>query len=154
MGVRLLRSRLRGTIASGVATLALLAGAGTAPAAAAGGATHRDAGNCAGAPWMDRHKSPGERASLLLQRLTLDDKMLMLHTISDSAHARQVGPIADLCVPALLLTNGSAGVSSGGVVQYPATALRGIQSRGAIAEVKHFAANNQACNSGPARRST
>ncbi len=192
--------------------MALLVGAGTTPAAAAGGATGRDAGNCARAPWMDRHKSPDERASLLLPQLTLDDKMLLLHTISDSTHARQVGPIPDLCVPALLLTNGSAGVSSGGVVQYPATALpapidaaaawapstaarygavegretldlgrnllegpdvniarvplngrtfeaygedpylagqtavgdiRGIQSQGAIAEVKHFAANNQ-----------
>jgi beta-glucosidase len=164
---------------------------------------------------MDQWKSPDERAALLLPQLTLDDKMLLLHAISDSAHARQVGPIPELCVPALLLTNGSAGVSSGGVVQYPATALpapigaaaawdpstaarygvvegretldlgrnllegpdvniarvplngrtfeaygedpylagqtavgdiRGIQAQGAIAEVKHFAANNQETN--------
>jgi len=216
-------SRLRGAFAAAVAAIGLIAGLGAAPALAVGKATGTaatgsaawDASSCSGASWLDRHKSPDERASLLLAQLTLDDKMLLLHAISDSTHARQVGPIPQLCVPALLLTNGSAGVSSGGVVQYPATALpapigaaaawdastaarygavegretldqgrnllegpdvniarvplngrtfeaygedpylagqtavgdiRGIQSQGAIAEVKHFAANNQETN--------
>src|SRR5262249_50939144 len=46
-----------------------------------------------------------------------------MHTISDSGHSREVPAIPRLCVPALLMNNGSAGVSSGGPVQHPATAL-------------------------------
>ena len=46
-----------------------------------------------------------------------------MHTISDSAHSREVPPIPRLCIPALLMNNGPAGVGSGGPVQYRATAL-------------------------------
>jgi beta-glucosidase len=121
-----MKHRTRGPIAAGIAALALAAGFGADPAAAHAGPpapTPTPTCNGAPAPWLDKHRSPDERASLLLAQMTLDDKMLMLHAISDGTHARQVGPVPSLCVPALLLNNGSAGVSSGGVVQYPATAL-------------------------------
>jgi len=212
--------RIRGTVMTGLAAVALLAGALPAGAQSPGQSpppapATPSPSACPGAPWMDRSKTPDERAASLLAQMTLDQKMVMLHAVSDSTHARQVGPVPELCIPALLLNNGPAGVSSGGVVQYPATALpapidaaaawdprtaarygvvegrdtadqgrnlmegpnvniarvplngrtfeaygedpylagqtavgdiRGIQSQGVIAQVKHFAANNQETN--------
>ena len=41
----------------------------------------------------------------------------------DATHSRETPPIERLCVPALRLNNGSAGVSTGGPIQTPATAL-------------------------------
>jgi beta-glucosidase len=87
-----------------------------------GSAAPADAG-CAGAPWMDPHVSPDARASLLVAQMTLAEKTQEMHTIADSGHSREVPPLPRLCIPALLLNNGSAGVSSGGPIQYPATAL-------------------------------
>jgi beta-glucosidase len=78
---------------------------------------------CAGAPWLDRSRSPDERASLVLAQLTLDEKLQELGSLRDATHSRETPPIARLCVPALRLNNGSAGVSTGGPVQFPATAL-------------------------------
>src|SRR5581483_9263321 len=78
---------------------------------------------CAGQPWMDRSKSPDERATLVLAQMTLDEKMQEMHTISDATHSRLVPGIARLCVPAIQMNNGPAGVSSGEPVQFPATAL-------------------------------
>jgi beta-glucosidase len=78
---------------------------------------------CAGAPWMDAARPAGERADLVLREMTLDEKASMLHAVSDSAHARETLPIPRLCIPALRLNNGSAGVGSGGPVQPQATAL-------------------------------
>ncbi len=73
--------------------------------------------------WMDPHRSPDQRADLVLAQMTLDEKVAMTHAISDSQHSREVPPIDRLCIPALLLNNGSAGVGSGGVTQPQATAL-------------------------------
>jgi beta-glucosidase len=170
---------------------------------------------CAGAPWMDHRRSPDQRASVLVDQMTIEEKAQEMHTISDSEHSREVPANPRLCIPALLLNNGSAGVSSGGPVQHPATALpapigqaatfdpgaarrygavegletrdqgrnlmegpdvniarvplngrtfeafgedpylagriavgniQGIQSQGVIADVKHYAANNQETN--------
>ena len=97
--------------------LLLLATAAAAPAPASAQAS------CAGAPWMDPSRSADERAALLVQQMTLDEKVSMMHAVSDSTHARETLPIPRLCVPALRLNNGSAGVGSGGPVQPQATAL-------------------------------
>src|SRR4051812_29042396 len=78
---------------------------------------------CAGEPWMDSHPPPDERAALLVARMTLDEKVREMHTISDSEHSREVPPNSRLCIPALLMNNGPAGVSSGGPVMRRATAL-------------------------------
>jgi beta-glucosidase len=93
---------------------------------ASGGATTTSsaaADDCAGAPWMDTRRSADERADLLMGEMTLDEKVSMLHAVSDSAHSRETLPIARLCIPALRLNNGSNGVGSGGPVQPQTTSL-------------------------------
>jgi beta-glucosidase len=72
---------------------------------------------------MDRFRSPDERARLVIGQLTLDEKIQEMGSLRDAAHFRETPPIPRLCVPALRLNNGSAGVSTGGPVQFPATAL-------------------------------
>jgi beta-glucosidase len=99
-----------------VCVLGLAAGP---PAARAAG----DPVDCATAPWMDRSKSPQERASLVLAQMTLDEKIQEMGSLRDATHSRETPPIPRLCIPALRLNNGSAGVSTGGPVQFPATAL-------------------------------
>ena len=79
--------------------------------------------SCGGAPWMDPGRPAAERADLLVREMTLDEKVSMLHAVSDSAHARETLPIPGLCIPALRLSNGSSGVGAGGPVQPQATAL-------------------------------
>jgi beta-glucosidase len=82
-----------------------------------------DSTDCTGAPWMDRTKSPDERASLVEAQMTLDEKIQEMGSLRDATHSRETPPIPRLCIPALRLNNGSAGVSTGGPVQFPATAL-------------------------------
>ena len=73
--------------------------------------------------WLNPRLPADRRADLVLGQMTLDEKVLMTHTLSDATHSREVAPIPRLCVPALLLNNGPAGVASGGIVQPQATAL-------------------------------
>jgi beta-glucosidase len=75
------------------------------------------------AAWMDRHLPAASRADRVLAQMTLDEKTAMMHAISDSTHDREVPAIPHLCVPALLLNNGPAGVGSAGITQYQTTAL-------------------------------
>jgi beta-glucosidase len=75
------------------------------------------------APWLDTHRTADARAGLVLAQLTLDEKIQEMGSIRDATHSRETPPIARLCVPALRMNNGSAGVSTGGPTQFPATAL-------------------------------
>jgi beta-glucosidase len=79
--------------------------------------------DCAAAPWMDRRKGPDERARLVIAQMTLEEKVSVLGSVRDAEHFRETLPIPRLCIPALRMNNGSAGVSTGGPVQFPATAL-------------------------------
>jgi beta-glucosidase len=96
---------------------AAIAAPGTDRAAA------RSVPDCTGAPWMDRALSPAQRTELLLPRMTLDEKASMTGSVSDDRHARETLPIDRLCIPALRLNNGPAGVGSGGPVQAQRTAM-------------------------------
>jgi beta-glucosidase len=75
------------------------------------------------AAWMNPHRPAGESADRVLAQMTLDEKTAMMHAISDSTHDREVPAIPHLCIPALLLNNGPAGVGSAGTTQYQTTAL-------------------------------
>ena len=72
---------------------------------------------------MNPRLSPDQRASLLVPQLTLAQETQETAAVSTATQSREVPAIPSLCIPALLLTNGSAGISTGGPVQYPATAL-------------------------------
>ncbi len=67
--------------------------------------------------------TPRERAVAVVARMTLDEKISQLAGIHTSTEFRTVPAIARLGIPKLLLTNGPAGVSTGGVTQPSATAL-------------------------------
>ncbi len=99
--------------------------AGLPAAAAAAAASAPPEATCAGqpAPWMNTRLSPGQRASLLVAQMTVAQETQMTAAISTATQSREVPPIPSLCIPALLLTNGSAGISTGAPVQDPATAL-------------------------------
>lgn len=73
--------------------------------------------------WMDTHLSADRRADLVIAQMTLDEKVGIMHAVSDSTHDRETLPIPRLCVPALRLNNGPAGVGSSGPVQAQTTAL-------------------------------
>src|SRR2546429_3411917 len=103
--------------------LGVVAGVGLVVAPPALAAPVGDPGDCAGAPWMDRTKSPDERASLVLAQMTLDEKIQEMGSLRDATHSRETPPIPRLCIPALRLNNGSAGVSTGGPGQFPAPPL-------------------------------
>src|SRR2546430_3743028 len=100
--------------------LAVVCGVGLVVAPPALAAPVGDPGDCAGAPWMDRTKSPDERASLVLAQMTLDEKIQEMGSLRDATHSRETPPIPRLCIPALRLNNGSAGVSTGGPGAFPA----------------------------------
>ena len=72
---------------------------------------------------MDTRLSPDQRAKLLIANMTLAQEVNETATISTATQSREVPGIPSLCVPALLLTNGPAGVSTNAPVQRPATAL-------------------------------
>jgi beta-glucosidase len=108
-----------------ILSLAAIPGAARAGAASPGAATPAATASCDGqpAPWMDQRLSPDQRASLLVPQMTLAQEVQETASVSTATESREVPAIPSLCIPALLLTNGSAGISTGGPVQYPATAL-------------------------------
>src|SRR6185312_13405716 len=60
---------------------------------------------------------PVEQAKALVAKMTLDEKIAQLHGIQTSTEYRTVPAVSRLGIPKLLLTNGPAGVSTGGVTQ-------------------------------------
>src|SRR5258706_12211735 len=107
----MLRSGRFAGVAVGMVVLGM--GVLTVPAPALAEDHAGGGGPCAGQPWMDRHRSPDARATLVVAQLTLDEKIQWLGSITDATHSRETPPRPRLCLPALWLNNGSAGVSTG-----------------------------------------
>ena len=68
--------------------------------------------------WMNTSLSPEERAALVLAQLTLEEKISMVHGKSNDAYA--MAAIARLGIPALIMTDGPAGVNEGQATSLPA----------------------------------
>jgi beta-glucosidase len=98
---------LRSLPALAAAIVALLA----APSAAA-----------ADCPWVGSTASVEERVSMVLAQMTLDERIAMVHGAFHGAYSGYVPANARLCIPALKLLDGPAGVAKGhtGVTQLPA----------------------------------
>ena len=69
-------------------------------------------------PWMDTSLSAHQRASLLLERLTLQQKVALMHGADTDVYSGYVPGNAELAIPALTLNDGPAGMRIG-----PSTAL-------------------------------
>src|SRR5437762_1544932 len=75
-------------------------------------------------PWMNKALTPVERATLLVQQMTLEEKILEIHMIDQPAHPREVPGIPRLGIPTFKITNGPAGAGPGDSPnKQPATAL-------------------------------
>jgi beta-glucosidase len=65
-------------------------------------------------PWLDKQKSPEERTKLLLEVMTLDDKLAMMHGGA---------PSPELGIPGIKLSDGPGGVTSGEGASAPGTQM-------------------------------
>src|SRR5256886_6602122 len=64
-------------------------------------------------PWMNTALAPAERAALLVQAMTLDEKVLEIHMLDVPAHPREVAGVDRLGIPVFKITNGPAGAGPG-----------------------------------------
>jgi beta-glucosidase len=99
-----------------LAAICAAVGGGTVAVAAAPAAA---ANAC---PWVGQHASPTQRADEVLARMTLDEKIQLVHGIGIQTYVGEIPAIPRLCVPAMNLEDGPAGVADGmtGVTQLPA----------------------------------
>jgi beta-glucosidase len=77
----------------------------------------------ASCPWVGSSASPLERANQVVARMTLDEKIIMVHGNGNgSPYAGRVPAISRLCVPSIALNDGPNGVAGGlsQVTQLPA----------------------------------
>ncbi|MEW2516673.1 glycoside hydrolase family 3 C-terminal domain-containing protein [Actinacidiphila alni] len=111
------RARRRMAGAAGALAAATLLTVVTGQVPAAAGPAVGGASDC---PWVGSHASPGQRAAQVLARMTTDEKLSMTHGSQLPGYAGVVAPIPRLCVPALNLNDGGAGVVMGGTTAMPA----------------------------------
>jgi beta-glucosidase len=71
------------------------------------------AGRCGHHPWCDTSLSPDERAGLLVQALTLDEKISLLAGGDASVHTGSTNPVPRLDLPPTYVTDGPVGVRQG-----------------------------------------
>src|SRR5579859_6912350 len=118
MGRQTSRRRLvaTGAMAMVVALVAALAVAAGAQEAA-GAASRKSHPDC---PWVSSRAPVAERVAQLMARMTTPDKLELVHgvltgdfTTSGPVYAGDTARIASLCIPALHLQDGPAGVGDG-----------------------------------------
>jgi beta-glucosidase len=97
--------------AAALATTGLLTAAGT---------NHVAADTTTSCPWVNSSASPQDRAAQVLAQMTLDEKLSMTHGAQLPGYDGVVAPIPRLCIPALNLHDGGAGVVMGGTTAMPA----------------------------------
>jgi beta-glucosidase-like glycosyl hydrolase len=71
-------------------------------------------------PWVHSTAPVEQRVAQVLAQLTLDEKLSLTHGAQLPGYAGVVAPIPRLCIPALTLNDGGAGVVMGGATAMPA----------------------------------
>jgi beta-glucosidase len=131
----MIRPRSLPASVTSAAILALVLGAGSTSIRAQRGAQVTQ--DAATKPWMDRTLSPDARANLLLQQMTLDEKLSLLHgngmareaqwqrplTRDSNGGAGYINPIPRLGIPAVDISDAAYGVRAAGAMGRYATAL-------------------------------
>ncbi|MDT4916083.1 MAG: beta-glucosidase, partial [Pseudonocardiales bacterium] len=79
-----------------------------------------DAGANDSCPWVNSTATAQVRAAQVLAQMTTDEKLSMTHGTQLPGYDGVVAPIARLCIPALNLQDGGAGVVMGGTTAMPA----------------------------------
>ncbi len=69
-------------------------------------------------PWLNTSLPPDERTALLLARMTLEEKVGMVHGHSSDAYS--IAPTTRLGIPALVMTDGPTGITAGKATALPA----------------------------------
>ncbi|HEY6467257.1 MAG TPA: glycoside hydrolase family 3 C-terminal domain-containing protein [Candidatus Acidoferrales bacterium] len=91
-------------------------------------------------PWMNKSLSPNARADLLVQQMTLDEKIQMVHGVvggqGSLGGAGFVPGIPHLGIPGLQMTDGRSGVANSGLHGRYATALPSALANAASWDVK------------------
>jgi len=96
-----------------LAIAAAVVGAGLTPALLDHAVTTASAASCS---WMDKHKSPDERARELVKAMTLDQKIAELYGRGDFTYygaANDIPAVPELCIPELVFNDAGAGVGDG-----------------------------------------
>ena len=62
-------------------------------------------------PWLNTSLSPDERTALLLAQMALEEKISMVHGVSNDTYS--TAAISRLGIPALTMTDGPAGINVG-----------------------------------------
>jgi beta-glucosidase len=107
-----------------VAAGALLMAGMVVPAGTAVAAPHvaREAAGSTACPWVGSHAPIDTRVAQVLDRMTLDEKITMVHGAAGSAYTGYVPGDARLCIPALKMQDGPVGVRMDDTTQLPAAA--------------------------------
>src|SRR5436190_12546978 len=93
---------------------------GTATPVAAAAAP--DSGPNPACPWVGSHAPTDIKVSQVLRRMTLDEKITMVHGAAGSAYTGFIPGNTRLCVPALKMQDGPVGVRMADTTQLPAAA--------------------------------
>ncbi len=112
---------MRRVLRAAPATAALLLAA-AACSAVRHGAAPAPVASAAACPWVHSTAPIAERVAQVVSAMTLNEKVAMVHGAGGSAYVGYIPAIPRLCIPALKLEDGPAGVADGmkGVTQLPA----------------------------------
>jgi beta-glucosidase len=112
------RPRRAALVLTAVSALGALAATGlTAPANAA-----PSSGTDTNCPWVGSRAPLDSRAAAVLSRMTLDEKITMVHGAAGSPYTGYIPGDAPLCIPALKLQDGPVGVRMADTTQLPSAA--------------------------------